>query len=143
MALNYILNDDESVVLEAEYLAFYKGVPVVKVPSMGMNAFSFGIVFMGNDVKYRSDAEDTVRHEYGHAVHYNQIGFKNYMVTVAIPSLIGYWSDVPTEYYYSQPWEYAADYWGGVKRTYNGSAYPYLISSMEGLAYWIMSVFLQ
>ena len=114
----YVTNEDERVVLAADYLAFYKGVPVIKLP-IGRNAFSFGMIFMGNNVK----KVDTVRHEYGHSVHFSQIGAKNYLVAVAIPSLIGYWTDVPYTEYYSLPWEYTADMLGNVKR--DGGEYTY------------------
>ena len=129
-AIAYICNTDEQVVLDADYLAFYKGVPVIKLP-IGTDAFSFGIIFMGNEVGNRSDAKETVMHEYGHNVHFRQIGLINYFIYVAVPSLIGYWTDIPYEKYYSQPYEYIADLFGNVDRQ------PYSYSSATEDWWWI------
>ena len=107
---------------------------------MGSNAFTFGMIFMGNDVDSRIDAIDTLRHEYGHAVHFKQIGVFSYTAFVAIPSMIGYWTDVPTEKYYSQPYEYIADVLGGVNRIYRGEPYPYSISPAAAATYWALTL---
>ena len=115
---DYLTNTDEQVVLDADYIAFYKGKIIIKAP-IGENAFSFGIIVMGNKV---TDVDD-VRHEYGHAVHMSQIGIGPYLITSAIPSLIGFWTGIEYDYYYSQPWEYIADYLGGVTR--DDGAYNY------------------
>ena len=55
----------EQDVLNAQFVAIYKGAPVIKVPFMEDSAFSFGIIFMGPDVT----TETLVQHEYGHVVH--------------------------------------------------------------------------
>jgi len=111
---NYVKNTDEQVVIDAKFIAFYKGVPVVKIPT-GKSSFSFGVIFMGDDV----EQHDTVRHEYGHSVHFSQIGPHKYFKYVAIPSLKGFWGE--TEDYYSQPWECAADVLGGVESRPKGT----------------------
>ena len=118
----YVTNEDEQVVLDADYFAFYKGVPVIKLP-IGTDAFSFGVIFLGDEVGSLADSVSAVRHEYGHSVHFSKIGPKKFLKYVAIPSLIGYWTDVDYYDYYSQPWEYTADMLGGVNR--RDGKYPY------------------
>ena len=138
--IDYYNNTDETVVLEAEFIAFYKGATVVKLPFMGTDAFSFGLICMGTGVKDCPDAISTVQHEYGHFLHFNQIGAINYTIYAAIPSLVGYWTNVPYEEYYSQPWEYCADILGGVNRIYNGSPYPYSTPENTASLYWILTM---
>ena len=129
-----IFNTSEEVVLNAETISFYKGVPVIKLP-IGVNAFSFGAIFLGEDVGNRIDAIDTVKHEYGHSVHFSQIGPNTYTAMVMIPSMIGFWSGVPNDIYYSQPYEYIADYLGGVNR--NNGEYKYMpFSESISVIYW-------
>ena len=135
---NFVNNED--VVLNAEFLTFYKGTLVVKAP-IGTNAFSFGIIFLGNDVNQRGDAKETVQHEYGHAVHFSQVGADNYLLYVAVPSLIGYWTGVDYKDYFSQPYEYTAEMFGGVQCEYNGAPYSYSCGTKEWVAYWIFTIF--
>ena len=93
--------------------AIYKGVPVVRVDAAGDSAFTFGIIFMGS----KSENPTHLRHEYGHAVHFQQIGPLPYIITVAIPSVTCYWINqlAPGTFnYYSLPWEYIADRLGDV-----------------------------
>ncbi len=116
-AKDYIYNDDEQKVLKAEKFAFYKGVPVVKVPFMDREAASFGIIFLGSNAGHRTDADQIVQHEYGHTVQMANMGVALYSITVAVPSVIGNRVDASGNMpfnYYSQPWEYGADIYGGV-----------------------------
>ena len=129
----YLNNTNEQVVLDAKVLAFYKGVPVLKVFFMGDNAFSYGMIFMGNG---KSLKPIDVQHEYGHCVQFQKIGSTKFAKYVAAPSLPGFWTDVPTDQYYSQPWEYGADVLGGVNRA---SEENYVYSSTaesDWLQYW-------
>ena len=109
---DFLTNTDEQAVLDAEFFAFYKGAPVIKMPN-SRDAFSCGIIFIGNDV---SDP-NTVKHEYSHYIHLLLVGIDNYVGRVVLPSVIGYASNVPYDVYYSQPWEYIAEILGGVNRT--------------------------
>ena len=129
-------NEDEERVLESNYISAYKEHLVVRLP-IGKNAFSFGALFIG---KNNNDI-NTVRHEYGHAIHFDQIGLVNYSLFVGMPSLLGFWSDVGYDVYYSQPWEYIADSLGGVKRMINKDIpYEYLPNSKElADAWWRLS----
>ena len=132
---DYVTNTSEAVVLNAKYVAFYKGVLVIKLPFLDNSGFSFGFIGLGPNV----DAQ-TVRHEYGHYVHLRLIGWKNYIFKVAIPSLYDFASDIEYEYYYSEPQEYIADLLGNVNRTYYGNPYCYNISNVEAFAYFIYSI---
>ena len=107
--------EEKAVFLELKEngYAMYKGVPVVRVDAAGDSAFTFGIIFMGGDSK----SPFHLRHEYGHAVHFQQIGPLPYTITVAIPSVTCYWINqvAPGTFnYYSLPWEYTADRLGDV-----------------------------
>ena len=133
-AMKFVFNTDEQVVLYAQYFAFYKGAPVIKVKALGGRGASFGLIILGPDV----DAQ-TVRHEYGHFLHLLFIGLENYISHVAIPSLTASWSNVPYDKYYSEPQEYIADILGGVNRTYYGEPYPYTITYKEAADYFIIS----
>lgn len=143
--LDYIANEDEQVVLDAEYVAFYRGIPVVKLP-IGTDAFSLGMIFLGNDVGKRSDAIETVRHEYGHAVHFSMAGPKSYIVNAFLPSVISFWFvDYKYGEYYSQPYEYIADILGQVNRinTITNQPYQYnnAIKELAGLYFLYTCLF--
>ena len=115
---DFITNDNENVVLNAKHIAFYKGKLVVKLP-IGGNAASFGIIFLGDDVAQRGDAVETVKHEYGHTKQFFSMGILGYAVCVAVPSISCNLLDRMNllQYdYYSSPWEYDADMYGGVNR---------------------------
>lgn len=111
---NYVTNTDEQTVLDADFIAFYKGRLVIKLP-IGTNAASFGILFIGDKV---SDTK-TVQHEYGHTVQFRELGLFDFTVQVAIPSitcnLVDRANKLPYKYYNS-PWEYQADIYGDVIR---------------------------
>lgn len=126
--IDFITNTDEQVVLEAKRFAFYKGVPVVKLP-IGTDAFSFGIMVLGDGVANRYNAIETVQHEYGHAVHYHLAGVGSYAINAFAPSLAGYWlgDDNYDTNYYSYVYEYTADVLGGVNR----SNYPYATATED------------
>ena len=71
----------------------------------------------------RANTSDTLNHEYGHLIQESRMGSFNYIKYIAIPSLIGYFSDLSTAQYYAQPWERSADILGGVEgRRYSYSA---------------------
>ena len=115
-----LANSDEGKVLESHYFSVYKGKLVLRPSKMGENAFSFGIIFLGPDVA--KDDYNTVKHEYGHTVQYDKLGFWKYIEKVGIPSVTGYLmgDDLPYDYY-TAPWEAEADKYGGVDpatRTY-------------------------
>lgn len=128
-----LFNENEEAVLYAEHYAFYKGALVIKIPAMGSNAFSAGVILMGSDAIGAS----MVRHEYGHFVHLSQIGWDSYLVNVVFPSLVGFWSNVPMDEYYSQPWEYIAEILGNVERT-NYTYAPY--ANEQAFIYWLYTL---
>ena len=103
-------DDDTEKVLAARRIAFFCGVPVVKVRLLKSSAFSCGVIFMGTSPAI---GRTEVLHEYGHVLQLRMMGLPAYLIYVALPSLRGYWSRVPYSEYYSQPWEFAADLLGG------------------------------
>ncbi len=78
---------------------------------------------------------DTLKHEYGHYLHLQQIGLKSYTACVAIPSFIGSKLDLSAESYYSQPWEYIAEVLGEPERSFD--YWPN--SEIYATAYWILT----
>ena len=131
---NYIYNEDESKVLKAQDFTFYKGVPVIKVP--GNSAFSFGVIFFGDDIH----DENLVRHEYGHIIQLQKLGVSAYLNTMVVPSVIGFNLDkmgvLPDGMYYNQPWEYKADEFGRV--TWGHASWASTIADI----YWGIAVIL-
>lgn len=77
---------------------------------------------MGSGNLNSSGFENTLNHEYGHYIHFNQIGAVDYFFMVAIPSLASAYlssqNDTISTYYYDLPWENTADQLGGVTRDY-------------------------
>ena len=76
-------------------------------------------MILGDDVAKRSDAVETVKHEYGHTTQFDRMGPVNYALKVALPSVTCNLldrADLLPYGYYSSPWEYEADMKGGVKR---------------------------
>ena len=133
--VNYVTNDDEQAVLDAESIAFYKGVPVVKSSIVEGTAFSCGVIIMGSDVA----SEELVRHEYGHTQQLKELGILTYISTVVVPSVTGFMVDVIADMsesmYYSLPWERQADIMGNANHDHSGWA--------DGVsqAYWTWSKF--
>lgn len=124
-AYNYVTNTDSTTAknnLSRDGFTFYKGTPVFSADWLGTAAFSFGIIAIGSDNLQRADFNQTLNHEYGHAVHLQQVGISTYAVTTAIPSLVGaglyHVSPYIQRNYDNLPWERTADYLGGVNRGY-------------------------
>ena len=114
-------------------ITFYKGVPVIYIP--GSSSFTFGVIFMGKE-----GGENLLRHEYGHIIQLKNLGVKNYYKYVVKPSVDRYKktkkginSEIYNwDTYYSTPWEYQADQYGGAARQYQ----PWAKESSE--RYWYM-----
>ena len=114
-------NRDAEVVLEAEYFAFYRGVPVVRLDcDMGIG-FSFGFIVLDDFYKYNDYGIETLEHEYGHTLHFLTIGALDYFSYTAIPSITGNLLDraelIPDKMYYNFPWEHIADMYGNISRS--------------------------
>ena len=113
-------NTDEQKVLDAVFFSAYRGRNVIKNRLPGTTSFSIFQTLFINGTKKRScmtDA-DTVRHEYGHSLQEEYMGFFRYLKKVAIPSVKGYRKRLPLKEYYEQKWERDADILGNVKRRY-------------------------
>ncbi len=105
---SFIKNEDEQVVLNARYFAFYKGKLAIRT-NFSRSA-SFGILFISHKEKDRWDKEYTVMHEYGHTKQLEQMDIITYALFIGIPS----WQKLGPESYYRKPWEITADINGGV-----------------------------
>ena len=115
----YITNTSEKVVINAKFIAFYKGRLVIKHPFSGN--MSFGVIFLENGLKVNDQGIMTVQHEYGHTLQLDELGIFDYISKVAIPSITAniLQREGNLQYdYYSSPWEYEADLYGGVEGRY-------------------------
>ena len=121
-------NESEATVLASNYFSSYKGVPVLR--TNGDRSGSFGILFITRETNDRPDAEDIVRHEYGHTKQLEHLGAVKYALCIGLPS----WQQWGSGSYYSKPWEITADLLGEVQsRTHNandiGAGWTYLNNS--------------
>lgn len=88
----------------------------------------------------KEGGENLLRHEYGHTIQLKNLGVKNYYKYVVKPSVDRYKktkkginSEIYNwDTYYSTPWEYQADQYGGAARQYQ----PWAKESSE--RYWYM-----
>ena len=114
-------NQDERVVLEAEYFAFYQGALVIRMKGNQGHGFSVGIIVLDEYYGYDDYGIQTLKHEYGHTLHCLQLGLPEYLLKAGIPSVIGYNLDkaniIPKEMYYNLPWERIADMFSNVSRS--------------------------
>ena len=115
-------NASEEKVINAHFFSAYKRAFILKLP-IGYNAASLRMIFLGNKIKNPS----VVKHEYGHRLQFEKMGFFKYIARVAIPSLsanmLYKMKKLPYDYYGS-PWEMEADILGGVGRTYDNTPWP-------------------
>ena len=124
-------NTDPNLVIESDDWAYYNGVLVIKVPFLDSSALFYGVILLGD----QCDAE-TLKHEYGHYLQLQQIGYVCYTVYVAAPSLFGSTQGLSNESYYSQPWEYIAEVLGQPVRSFD-----YLPNSdIEASKYWLKAI---
>ncbi|MGN0771262.1 MAG: hypothetical protein ACI4MI_01615 [Christensenellales bacterium] len=109
-------NDNPDKVRDAHYIQGYKGDNVIK-EKLGMTFGIGDMIFydLRNDKRVLDNRRDTLDHEYGHNRQYDNIGFVNYLLDVAFPSMNGWLKNVRGElvdkngnslnYYTDQPWE--------------------------------------
>ena len=109
-------NNDENLVLDAEKISFYKGVPVIKFDHGVLTSFSLGGIFLNNSNPIN---EMTIKHEYGHSVQQMILGHDKYLYSVFLPSTI--YNMLSRDYtaladkYFSMPWERTADLFGNAE----------------------------
>ena len=136
--ISFVRNSDEQVVLSADHITFYKGVPVIR--TNGNRSGYFGAIFLTHETNYRANPEDMVRHEYGHAVQMKQLGILKYTTNIFLPSWLE-WGSNPN--YYSREFEVTADVLGGVtSRTHTPedvlAGFNYLDGSARfGIIAWV------
>ena len=109
-------NSDTSLVGKSGKVSFYKGVPVFRHNFFGSSASIFGMIFL-----HRTDGDEyTIRHEWGHIAQAILMGQRQFLIRIAIPSvitnIISRYSKTVNDMYYSFPWERSADFLGGVDR---------------------------
>ena len=68
-------------------------------------------MFITRETNNRPDAEDVVRHEYGHTKQLKELGVVKYALFIGLPS----WQQWGSGPYYEKPWEITADVYGGVQ----------------------------
>ena len=137
-----IFNESERAVLCSSDYAFYKGALVIKADLTGFldgTAASFGIIVMDTDIACNQAGIRMVKHEYGHFLHFKQIGAISYFSNIVIPSVAGAVLDhldiLPYGTYYNLPWEHIAEHLGDVnRRGYAEWADDY------ATAYWIWTI---
>ena len=110
-------NADPEACVKSNYFSMYNGTPVISFNLFGLNSFSIGgIIFLEGTA-----SANTVLHEYGHIQQEEEMGFGNYFVQVAIPSvsynILSQKYSKLRKHYYSMPWEYDADIRGGACRS--------------------------
>jgi len=70
----------------------------------------------------KDGGDNLLKHEYGHVVQLGLLGFTNYCKYVAVPSISVFWASEQVAWlndsYYSFPWEYQADQFGGASHRY-------------------------
>jgi len=103
-------NTDEQEVFNSNVFSSYRGVLVIKTDFEA--SFSFGFIGLSKS----QQTPDTLKHEYGHTVQLEQLGFSDYVSDVTIPSILTNILDrqgTLTYDYYSYPWEAEANELGG------------------------------
>ena len=121
---NYVDCDftEELAVLRGE-TDTYKGVTVHRDAASG-TGFSYGSIHIDPESGDSWSDIMLLRHEYGHTVQLEELGYAGYTALVVIPSVGGFLADsigildALDTYYYSLPWERQADTYGGVIRNY-------------------------
>jgi hypothetical protein len=115
-------NTSEEKVINAHFFSAYKRAFVLKLP-IGYNAASFRTIFLGRKIKNTN----VVKHEYGHRLQFDKLGFFRYISRVATPSVLANLlyklKKLPYDYYGS-PWENEADILGGVSRSFENMLWP-------------------
>jgi len=107
-------NDDMNDVLKSR-ISNYKGQVIIRLPWGKRSGMSSGpIMFLGNGVHDDDRGRRLVRHEHGHYLEYQELGFFKYLVGIGIPSLVN--NIRKTRPYYNQPWEVHADVVAGIER---------------------------
>ena len=109
-------NKDESKVLESHFFSSYNGVFVLRVPISDIG-FSYGIIVLG--YKENSLNEVAVMHEYGHRLQLDEMGYVDYTLNVALPSVVAWFINEQGKLpfnYFSSPWEAGADSRVGITR---------------------------
>jgi len=118
---NRIRYAEEYSCLEGGIISSYRNKLVLRPEFMKNAGFSSGFILIGSDISSNLAGVELLRHEYGHTRQYENMGILPYTAFVVIPSVTCFAlnNTGKLEYdYYSLPWEYGADLYGGVRRNY-------------------------
>ena len=108
-------NNDISKIFSSR-ISNYKGQVVIRLPWGKRSGMSLGaIMFLGNSVDDDDRGKRLIRHEHGHFLEYQQLGFLKYFAGIGIPSLVN--NIRKTRPYFNQPWEVNADMLAGIHRS--------------------------
>ncbi|MCQ3035439.1 MAG: hypothetical protein MJ248_04435 [Bacilli bacterium] len=103
-------NSNESKVLSASAVSFYKGIPVFMDHRERSGTFTF--ILLDKNTEYRDDdvPSQILKHEYGHTYQQMILGPISYLINVGLPSwkMFGNYNN-----YYDRPIETMADMFGG------------------------------
>ena len=134
-----IKNTSERKVLDSNYVSAYKGKLTFKTKDN--RSGSFGALFISEATNNIANAEDVVRHEYGHSKQMEELGVVNYTLCILVPSYLELGSDSE---YYRRPWEITADIYGGVQsRSYPGyetAGFEYLENSKKQGVFILLTI---
>lgn len=111
-------NTNEDVVFKTKFISAYKDQIVFRT-NLDRGA-SFGSVILLRELDYKNKDQigiNTLRHEAGHYVQYQKLGFIKYVAGIFVPSASNGYVDTELGYY-SQPWEIYAEVQGGVQRSF-------------------------
>lgn len=128
-----MLNRCMNTIFATNFISAYRGQLVLKVPFEGRSASLGPVMVLMNDVVNDVEGRELIRHEWGHFVEFQRLGWFRYFVGIGIPSWRGGYASVAQRGpYYAQPWEIFADLFGGV----GGEDRTHSLEAMElGLQY--------
>ena len=108
-----LYNTNTNKCAEAKVFSSYNGTLVIKQNFLPSSCTISNTILL-KDLDAQQDSyfvEQTIKHEWGHAVQETLLGYDSYISRIAIPSVIGCLSN--KDNYYSQPWERSAEFFGG------------------------------
>lgn len=121
-------NTDAEKVKNAHYIQGYRGDNVIKEklgPTFAIGDMIFYDLSNDDEDVNVDERQKTLDHEYGHNRQYDNMGLRNYLSEVALPSMNGWQKSNRGElvdkdgnainYYSDQPWENGANKLGGVE----------------------------
>ncbi len=115
-----INNSDANAVLKANHFSGYKGSFVFKTNIIKRSG-SFGFLLISNEKENNPYpvTSETIEHEKGHTIDFDEVGPVKYAMFFALPSLLKMGMQDDNDYY-RNPWELLADLHMGIRRDWVG-----------------------